>query len=227
MSEDDVGRFFDTLSAGYTEVIERCFPQYREMLWALLDYLPDDRKYDSILELGCGTGNLTVLLADRFPTATIHYVDLSGESLDVCAERLGTDARFVRVHSDVRELDYADASFDLVTSSIAIHHLESPAKRTLFAEVRRWLQPHGVFAFCDQFRGATDDLYERHVANWRERSLAAGATSDEFGMWMDHQREHDHHDTLGDQSAWLADAGFPVVDCVWRCLLWSVVQARP
>ena len=56
--------------------------------------------------------------------------------------------------------------------------------------------------------------------------MEAGSTEDEWQMWMQHQTEHDFHDTLSDQMAWLRDAGFETVDCVWRYLLWSVVQAR-
>jgi hypothetical protein len=45
MSDPDVGQFFDALTGEYTTVIERCFPRYQEMLWALLDYLPEGRRY--------------------------------------------------------------------------------------------------------------------------------------------------------------------------------------
>lgn len=43
---------------------------------------------------------------------------------------------------------------------------------------------------------------------------------------MDHQREHDHHDSLLDQMEWLRDAGFADVDCTWRNLLWSILLAN-
>lgn len=69
MSED-VGQFFDSLTDGYTETIERCFPRYREMLWTLMDYLPTGRSFGSVLELGCGTGNLSVAIHDAFPQAS-------------------------------------------------------------------------------------------------------------------------------------------------------------
>ncbi len=89
-----VDQFFDALTPEYAAAIERCFPRYREMLWALLDYLPADLRVNRILELGSGTGNLSVLLAEKYPDATIDLVDVSSESLDVCRSRLGSDARF-------------------------------------------------------------------------------------------------------------------------------------
>lgn len=221
-----VGRFFDALSDDYTSAIQRCFPRYREMLWAILEYLPSDLNVDSILELGSGTGNLSVLLAESFPDATIRFVDLSGESIDVCRRRLGEDSRFSYEQIDLRDLAYKRSTFDLVASSISLHHLTSTEKQTLFTACYEWLKPGAVLAFADQFAGGSSDIYSKHIENWKKISLDAGSTHEEWDMWMRHQADHDHHDTLASQMAWLADAGFSVVDCPWRYLLWTVIQAR-
>lgn len=224
MTDSAVGQFFDTLTHEYTQTIERCFPRYREMLWAVLDYLPPGRQFGSILELGCGTGNLSVLLKEAIPNASLRVVDLSSESLDVCRSRLGDDV--VCDCQDFGSVDYQTGSFDLVVSSIAIHHLSADGKRSLFQRLHDWLTDDGVLCFADQCAGATDDLYARHIENWKTQTFRAGASESEWRMWMEHQSEHDYHDTLADQMTWLTDAGFNVVDCPWRYLLWSVIQAR-
>lgn len=220
----NVGDFFDGLSDGYSEVIERCFPRYREMQWALIDYLPP-RQPASVLELGCGTGNLSVLLAKAFPEAQLHLVDVSEESLEVCRQRLGSGERFCFEAADFRELS-CDDQFDLVISCIAIHHIEADEKRRLFSKIHQWLVPEGVFSYADQFRGAAPAVYQRHIDNWRAETFQAGTSDEEWSMWMEHQQQHDHHDTLADQIDWLREAGFADVDCVWRYLLWTAVQAR-
>lgn len=223
----DVGKFFDVLSGDYTATIERCFPRYREMLWALLSYLPESFQPETIVELGAGTGNLTVLLREQFPEATIHAVDLSGDSLTVCRQRTSGAEVLLTTHTaDMANIEFPARSIDLVASSIAIHHLPSEAKQQLFARVHRWLRPGGVLTFADQFRGLADDVYAAHIENWRRLSASAGSDEQEWHMWMEHQREHDHHDPLGSHFAWLNEAGFHAVDCVWRYLLWAVVQGR-
>lgn len=223
---NSVGRFFDTLSSTYTETIERCFPRYREMLWAVLEYLPENRKFESVLDLGCGTGNLTVLLHEAFPEAAIRVVDMSADSLKVCQSRLGRCRVLTCDAEDFRLLDYPPGSFDLVVSSIAIHHLDSADKLALFRRVFDWLTDDGLFCFADQCAGATEDLNSRHLANWKSLSAKAGSSAEEWEMWMQHQADCDHHDTLCDQLDWLRQAGFSLVDCPWRYLLWSVIQAR-
>lgn len=222
----DVGRFFDNMSDDYTDVIERCFPKYREMLQVLLDYLPPEQTFHRILELGCGTGNLTLLLLDSYPRADLHVVDLSAESLELCRRRLDPRAGVTLTTADFRHLDFPPESFDLVISSIAIHHLGSEEKRNLFRNIFGWLTVGGIFTFADQCAGASPDIYDRHMQLWQARSSAAGATAEEWQMWMRHQAEHDHHDSLIDQCDWLKEASFTSVDCLWRCWLWSVIHAR-
>lgn len=221
-----VSGFFDSHKDDYHRLISRCVPRYAEMLWALLDYLPQSLDVSDILELGCGTGNLSLRLAERFPDARIHLVDISAEMQDECRQRLGSSDRFVLEAADFRDLDYEPSAFDLVVSSISLHHLESCEKQVLFRSIHGWLRPHGIFSYSDQFSGETPDLYERHMQNWKREANALGSTSDDWDVWMQHQAEFDHHDSLPDQIDWLRDAGFPTVDCPWRFLLWTVLQAR-
>lgn len=222
----NVGQFFDSLTDGYTETIKRSFPRYPEMLWALVDYLPAGRSFGSVLDLGCGTGNLSMVIHDTLPEASLHVVDISQDSLDICRSRLEECGGPVFDREDFGSVEYGKGSFDLVVSSIAIHHLDSRAKQSLFRRIYEWLTDDGVLCFADQCAGATNELNARHMENWKQLSADAGSSDSEWEMWMQHQAEYDHLDTLTDQIDWLRDAGFTMVDCPWRYLLWSVIQVR-
>ncbi len=127
--------FFDYISAEYTAAIDRCVPRYREMLWAILHYLPAGWAPTRILELGCGSGNLSELLCRRFPDASIRLVDFSGKLLEQCRNRL---SEFGNVHyqeDDFRSLAFAPGSLDLIVSSISLHHLTHEEKAHLFVKV--------------------------------------------------------------------------------------------
>lgn len=229
MTENDhgasVGAFFDSLTSDYTQAIERCFPRYREMLWALIEYLPTAFVPEGILELGAGTGNLTQLLLSKFPREHVQIVDVSGESLDVCVERFSGHDRLETRQADFRELDYSPGSFGLVVSSISIHHLDSGEKQTLFNNAFQWLRPGGVLAFADQFSGESKDVYQKHISRWKLESQKAGSTPAEWEMWMQHQATHDFHDSLPSHLAWLKSAGFSQIDCTWRFLLWATMHS--
>ena len=118
MTHHDVDKFFDAISDDYTQKIERCFPRYREMLCALLHCLPSDNRGASILELGCGTGNLSLLLTQMFPSAKIWFVDISSESLQTCRQRVGASRQYSFENTDIRDL-----VFDEARQEVSQHHL--------------------------------------------------------------------------------------------------------
>ena len=179
-SDQSPREFFEEISAEYTAAIDRCVPRYREMLWAILHYLPTGWTPRRILELGCGSGNLSELLCRRFPGASIRLVDFSGSLLRECSGRLSEFGNLEYREEDFRRLRFDPGSFDLVVSSISLHHLTDREKAEFFRGVFGWLDDGGIFSYSDQFAGVTDDLYARQMADWRERAKALGATAEEW-----------------------------------------------
>ena len=60
---------FDRFSDNYTEDMIRCVPHYQRLLCSISDSLPEDLRASRILDLGCGNGNVTALLLEKFPEA--------------------------------------------------------------------------------------------------------------------------------------------------------------
>jgi tRNA (cmo5U34)-methyltransferase len=218
-------RFYGLLAGDYDDAILRCVPRYFEMLDAILGYVPAGSKSQRILELGSGSGHLTRRIRKAFPDAEIYAIDLSREMLIKCQET--TDpSRLQLLRMDFENLSFAPDFFDLVVSSISIHHIDHPAKQKLFRQVFQCLRPGGVLAYSDQFAGDTDEIYRKHMEAWKKEAAALGASAQEWAAWMQHQEDHDHHASLRDQLAWLQKAGFAGIDCVWRYLLWTVMVAE-
>jgi tRNA (cmo5U34)-methyltransferase len=228
MPKDDrsVETFYNRLGPRYSEAIQRCVPRYGEMLRTLIDYIPYDLRPRRIVELGCGGGDLSALVVERYPEAEIHLVDLAAEMVESCRRRFAGSVKIHYHTLDFAQLDFEAGSFDLVVSSISIHHLDDAAKQALFRRVFSWLRDGGVLAYSDQFRGATDEIYATHLRRWQEEAFRLGCTAEEWDTWMRHQHDHDHHATLEAQLGWLRGAGFALVDCPWRHLLWTVLIAR-
>ena len=106
-------------------------------------------------------------------------MDVSGESLDACRSRLVTGEPVEFEQQDFRNLEYANGSYDLIMASISVHHLVSSEKQHLFEQCYNWLTEDGILSFADQCAGATDDLNDRHMHNWKELSFNAGSSLDE------------------------------------------------
>jgi len=107
-----------------------------------------------VLDLGCGTGALTLVAKRSQPGIAIAALDPDVKALARArhkAERAGLAIDFQQGFGD--SLPFADASFDRVLSSFMFHHLEAAQKPAVLREVRRVLRPGGELHLVD-FGGA-------------------------------------------------------------------------
>lgn len=103
-----------------------------------------------VLDLGCGTGTLTIMLKQMKPDARVTGLDGDNEVLEIArskAEQSGVDLQLD--HGMAYSLPYSDGTFDKVVSSLVIHHLTSADKRRAFQEVLRVLRPGGSLHIVD------------------------------------------------------------------------------
>ena len=104
-----------------------------------------------VLDLGCGTGTLTMMVKHRYPRA--HVVGLDGDPKILAIARQKAEKEGITLTFEgamAFDLPYAEGSFDRVLSSLVFHHLTREDKRRTFAECFRVLRP-----------GA-----ELHIADW-------------------------------------------------------------
>lgn len=103
-----------------------------------------------LLDLGCGTGTLTVLMAQTQPKAHVLGLDGDAEVLDIAqrkAERAGTAVGWVQGMADA--LPYPADTLDRVVTSLMVHHLTTENKRRTLAEAYRVLRPGGELHVLD------------------------------------------------------------------------------
>jgi ubiquinone/menaquinone biosynthesis C-methylase UbiE len=103
-----------------------------------------------VLDVGCGTGTLAVMIKQRYPTVDVVALDPDQKALaraqQKCA-RAGTTIQFDRGFSDT--LPYDRGIFDRVFSSMMFHHLRRSERETTLREIHRVLKPGGRLEFLD------------------------------------------------------------------------------
>ena len=103
-----------------------------------------------VLDLGCGTGTLAILVEQLHPRSRVVGLDVDAGILARAAAkaaRAGVGLQLVR--GTAFQLPYADRSFDRVVSSLVFHHLTTEHKRRALREVFRVLRPHGSVVVAD------------------------------------------------------------------------------
>ncbi|MGH9938909.1 MAG: methyltransferase domain-containing protein [Blastocatellia bacterium] len=130
-------------------VMRRNGPDSGESGRALASVIPPGR-YEKILDMGCGIGQKTIPVADTFPGAEVHAIDLSAAMIKHAhkrAERMGRKIHFSQ--QNVERTKFADNTFDMVFSTILFHELPPSAIRNMIAESHRILKPGGLAAHLD------------------------------------------------------------------------------
>jgi demethylmenaquinone methyltransferase/2-methoxy-6-polyprenyl-1,4-benzoquinol methylase/phosphoethanolamine N-methyltransferase len=105
---------------------------------------------EKVLDVGCGTGTLTIAINARIASGEVHGIDASPEMIAVAIKKsakanLDIDFQVALVEA----IPFPDDSFDLVTSSLMLHHLPDDLKRTGLADIRRVMKPGGRFLAMD------------------------------------------------------------------------------
>lgn len=104
----------------------------------------------SVLDLGCGTATLTLLIKETHPEAKVVGMDGDPKILEIAGRKArdgGLDITFEQGISF--DLPYPDGSFDRVLSSLVIHHLTHENKVRTFSEVHRVLRDGGEIHIAD------------------------------------------------------------------------------
>ena len=120
----------------------------RRRTYARITALAGARPGDQVLDVGCGGGYLARLLAAAVgPDGQATGVDPSEAAVRYARRRAAANCTF-RV-GVAQDLDLPDRSFDVVTSTLAAHHIPEAARAAAFGEMFRVLRPGGALLAAD------------------------------------------------------------------------------
>jgi ubiquinone/menaquinone biosynthesis C-methylase UbiE len=122
-----------------------------------------------VLEVGCGTGSLVLLVKRLHPGVDVVGLDPDPKALARARRKAARAKVSVRFdHGFADEMPYLEASFDRVFSSFMLHHLRGDEKEKTLREIRRVLKPSGSFHLLD-FAGAETGAHG-FLARWLHSS---------------------------------------------------------
>jgi demethylmenaquinone methyltransferase/2-methoxy-6-polyprenyl-1,4-benzoquinol methylase len=138
-----------------------------------------DRPGARVLDLCCGTGDLSIALAKRYPAAEVVGLDFSAQMLVHACGKAGRSPGIPFVQADATAVPFGDAEFDAVTIAFGLRNLSSVEAG--LSEIRRLLRPGGravILEFSKPVVPVFREAFNFYFANVLPRigGLVSGAT---------------------------------------------------
>ena len=190
-----------------------------------------------IVDLGCGTGSLTIRLLEEFESAKIYAVDSDPAILLLAEHRLTHfENRVQIVQADITKMNWDKCiGADAVVSATALHWLKAEDLEAVYQQIHKILRKGGIFLNADH-SGSSNNLIQRYWESNREQMLREQTQSadDWDSFWQKFLSELGDDARIERQKAlqwqgteegmplqWhfrkLAQCGFEYIDCFWRC----------
>lgn len=149
-------QLFSTIAPRY-DFTNRVLSFGRDTVWKnrLVNDLPDS-KNAHCLDIACGTGDITFLLAAKYPAGHIVGLDVTEKMISLAKSRFHSnresrdtsdESRITFVLQDMCRMNFPDASFDIVTGGYALRN--APNLEQALLEIRRVMKSGATAAFLD------------------------------------------------------------------------------
>jgi tRNA (cmo5U34)-methyltransferase len=207
---------FEKEAAVFDKLFFKIMPRYEEMMQALVDALPFAKKKRlEVVDLGCGTGNLSKKILSAYPRARITCIDMAENMLKMARAKLKDNRNVTFWLGDARDFN-CNKKYDAIVASMVLHHVESSDKPRFYRKIHNSLSKDGVFFNIDIFLSSSKNLQKLYMDKWKTfmktNGLAVKKTNE---MIIRHQRE-DRPVVFEDELAIMRKAGFKNVDVVMK-----------
>lgn len=220
---EGVKKHFEEEAQEFDTTILKLVPYYPQMIQALVSAIPfKESEKINIIDLGCGTGYISMKLKERFPNSKLTCLDFAENMITQARIRLKKYDSIIFYNEDFRKFEF-DKTYDVAVSSLALHHLETKKeKKKFYSKIFDSLRSHGVFYNADIILSSNDYLQKLYISKWKEFMSRTISTKEIEDTWMTKHHKEDHPEILLDQLEWLKEIGFTDVDVVWKYYNFSV-----
>jgi tRNA (cmo5U34)-methyltransferase len=220
---DAIRQHFNDEAPDFDQIILTLIPDYRRIVETMVAAIPFERAAPiEAIDLGCGTGTMAGAILEAFPNAHVTCIDLAENMLAIAKSKLTRHSGVKFVLGDFRTVSF-DRDYDVVMSSLALHHLVTDEdKQSFYKRIYRALRSGGVFYNGDIVLGSSDFLQSVYMREWRAFMGRNVGETEVDATWIPKYHAEDRPAKLVDQLDWLRDIGFVAVDVLFKTYNFAV-----
>ena len=222
--KDNIALEFNDFSKNYTKDMIACVPHYLELLSSFVKCLPKNFSPKTILDLGCGNGNVSALLMQQFPKAHYTLIDASTEMINLCRKQFSAfDILYVNKY--FKDFSFKNETYDLVVAGFSLHHCDEEEKQNIFNDIYMSLKKSGLFAYSDLMISKTNPDHKNLIKNWEKFVNKSFPDGEKWTWIMEHYDAFDKPMDYQLQMEYLRSAGFDDVQTPFQKGYWTHIQA--
>ncbi len=214
-------------------------PKRKEMMDMFL-LMPEvyQPKATSVLDIGAGTGSISLNLIKKYPKLFPTLIDGSDPQLKTARKRFQSEnisANFFKKDLNSKSwFQNFPKNLPLIVSNLMIHHLADIRKKELFSEIYSLLNKNGLFLYGDVIKFDKKETEDNALDLWthdiRKNFIAKGLELNDFSFMKNKliencDKEGDMPATINYILSSLSEAGFRKIQLVWFYLKFAVFVA--
>lgn len=216
---------FNAIAKDYDKQRQLFIPCFDDFYGMAIEGLTLTMEEPTILDIGAGTGLLTEMVLQKYPSAHVELIDISSEMLQVAENRLKVYPNVIIINSDINDIPLKGNRYDAIVSSLAIHHLTDNDKIKLYHKIFHGLKNNGIFIHAEQVLALNEQLQRVYHNAWLEKITHSGLSEDAIRQGLERVKL-DKRTPLETQLNWLKEIGFSNVDCLYKYYDFAVMKAE-
>lgn len=196
-----------------------CFDDFYGIVIDCIDFKGDNPK---VLDLGAGTGILSQFLLEKYPNAEIVLIDLAEKMLKEAEKRFEGNDNISFICDDYITHEF-NTKFDIIISSLSIHHLTGTEKKVLIEKYYDLLNDGGNFVNADQVLNPNKGVEDYFKSKLDEHT---GEISEKAYGEAKIRRTYDKPSSVDFQLECLKNAGFDRVGIPYKYYVFAVFWAK-
>ena len=221
----NVANEFNKVAKDYDNQRQKLIPVFDDFYGIAIESIEINTEKPKVLEIGTGTGLFSEMFLNTFPYAKMDLVDLAEDMLNIAKERFSDNSNLNFFLKDILNFSPSE-KYDLVISSLAIHHLEIHDQKKLYNKIFDWLKNDGMFVNCEMIAGENEfsnNMYEKWIV---AKAKDDNDLDDEAKSTAIERLKLDKKVPISTHLKWLKNAGFSHVDCLYKVYCFGVLWAK-